>query len=117
MDCGDRIHGQAGPHVRRDRVADQFPAAEVDDRREVNPAFLGRETTDLTGGLQAGTSALKSRRIRSGTMAARESVLVRSRRLRRVVPVMPFARISRVTTRRPTAIPCRFNSRVKRGTA
>jgi len=51
---GDRIDGQAGAHVRRDRVPDQFLAAQVRDGRQVQPALGRRETADIPDELQAG---------------------------------------------------------------
>lgn len=52
-----------------------------------------------------GIGAVNSRRIRSGMIVALLSGLVRFRHLRRVIPEMSFARISRVTTRRPISVP------------
>jgi hypothetical protein len=61
-----------------------------------------------------GIGAVNSRRTRSGTATAPLWDLVRFRRLRRVIPEMPFACINLETTRRPTSTPWRLSSRVMR---
>jgi hypothetical protein len=50
-----------------------------------------------------GIGAVNSRWIRSGTTAASWSDFVRFRRLRRVNPEIPFARINLATRRRPNS--------------
>jgi len=54
MRSADRVHGKAGAHVRRDRVSDHFPAAQVHDRGQIQPPFGGREATDVANQLQSG---------------------------------------------------------------
>jgi hypothetical protein len=54
MRSADRVHGEGGAHVRRDRVADHFPATQIHDRGQIQPPFAGREAADVSDQLQSG---------------------------------------------------------------